>query len=493
MTTAASADPPATPIPVHSLARFVTFGAVASLVNFAASIARNKALALTVGPDGIGVIGEAMQISSLAMTLAALAGGPVLGGAVASAMRDASAERSRTVLTTSLALGLGLGLVGAVAGVAFSPLVVGASWHLSTRFAVGIAVGASLVSVVPTTLATGMAARKDTFGATVAALVSSFFGAAVTVWLALTFGLVGALWSLVVTAVVTLVATTAFAWRSARGRESLEPILRWDSTHAKTCVTLGVAGLLGSLAQQGSLVAIRSTLEKVGGAAEGAVLNGQFQAAFGLEAQLFALGMTGLFAYYWPQFGTARNADETSAHLARITTFILKTFPPLVLAAVFARREIITILFSDRFHVATDVLVWYLAAATPKALLYTYGAPLYFTGKPLRFAALGVLGFGILGAVSVAATLRLGIVGVGVGQLAGVIIHLVLAMAFTRATIRVRLRVPRALVAVAFAGVVLALDWATRDAPVLRWSLFGVTLVWIGFNLLQWLRPALRK
>jgi PST family polysaccharide transporter len=466
----------------------MTLGALASLVNVAASIARNKALALTVGPEGIGILGEASQVASFAVALAALATGPVLGGAVAGASRDNVPERARAAIATSLVLGCGLGITGAALAIVAAPAVVGSSWPVSTRTAIALAVAASIVGQVAATLSTGMAALEDTYGTTVAALLSSFIGSAITVWMSVAFGLPGALWSLPASAAVTLAATAAFAWRARRWRALLLPDGGLSGPYAWLSISIGAAGLLGSIAQQTSLVGIRATLEHVGGSQGGALLNGQFQAAFGLEAQFFAFTMTGLFTYYWPQFGIARSAEETSVLLDRVTSFILKTFPPVALAGVLARRELIALLFSDRFRVATDLLAWYLAASTPKALLYAYGAPLYFAGKPVRFAAMGALGFGFLGLLSIGLALRFGIIGVAVGQFVGVIVHLAMAMALTRFTIGARLRAHRALVALALAAGLLAIDAIAAERRIVRWTLLALTLAWIGVNALKRIR-----
>lgn len=481
----------AAPSTGQSLARFMTLGAVATLGNVVASIVRNKALALTVGPEGVGIIGEATQLASSAVILGALAGGPALGGAVAKAAKSGSPLSVRTAISTSLALGTVLELAGAVLAVAFAPIVFGGGWSVSTRGTVAIAAASALVGFLATTLSTAMASLEDTFGTVFAALASSALGAIVSVWLSVTFRLEGAIWSLLLSAIVTLAATSAFAWRRAEGRTLLFPILRYDAAFARACASIGAAGLVGSIALGAASVAIRAALERVGGPGEGSVLNGQLQVAIGLEAQFYTFAMAGLLTYYWPQFGAARSAADTAALLDRATAFILKTFPPMILAGVLVRRELISLLFSDRFRVASDVAVWYFAAAIPRAMLTAYQMPLYFIAKPARYAALGVVGYGTLGVVSVGLTLVFGIRGVGMGQLIGITLHLLMAVALMKRSVEANLRAYRAGIGFAFGLFVLLADALTAGHDMVRWSLAAASVGWAAINVARRVRHKL--
>src|SRR6266436_860322 len=84
--------------------QFAAVGAATAMVTVVLSIVRNKTVALTVGPLGVGIVAEVSQLLTLAAAVVSVASGPALLKWVSQAHASADRHRIEVGLGTAVVL-----------------------------------------------------------------------------------------------------------------------------------------------------------------------------------------------------------------------------------------------------------------------------------------------------------------------------------------------------------------------------------------------------
>lgn len=476
--------------PRTDVGKFVALGAILTAVGFLTSLIRSKVVAVRIGPEGVGVLGEAMQMASIAMLGASLAASPALTAAVGRAHGAEDLPGIRRAVSSSATLALILGVPGMLIMILVSGWVPhGTSWPMSIFAAVALASVGGLLGAVQSVIVTSMAGIGQAARTARVTVGAGVAGTAVMISLAWPFGTAGALLSLPVTGAIG-VALALWSARSARNGEPILAGLQLDRVHVKACLALGTASLLGMVVQQAGIAGVRLALLHVGGPQRGAELNGYFQAAIGIEGQFLNVAMYGLLTFFWPRFAAAKKPQELASLINQISGYLLGWLPGIVIVAVLLRDEAIRLLFSARFLPTGDVLMWTLPAVFPKAVAYVYGGPLLYHARARTVALVTVCGSLISGIGAATAVLLTGrLEMLGAAQFIAGMIHLVITVSVSHASVGTPLQGKLLLAAGAVPALALGLAAATSGLP---WARYTCAAIIVG-GIVVTQRSALRN
>jgi PST family polysaccharide transporter len=253
-----------------------------SIVNIGFAIIRNKAMALLLGPSGVGLMGLYSSIIDLTQTLAGLGISPSGVRQIAEATATQDEERiARTTLMlrrVSIVLGLlGAALLGLLA-LPVARFTFGDDTHVVAVALLGIAVCLQLISAAQMALVQGM--RRISHLAQIT-MLGAFFSTAIGIPMVYFFGEAG----IVPAFIAMALASLATSWWYAR-QIKIKPIklsTREVSQEAAALLKLGVVFMASAFLTTGAAYAIRLIVLKHAG----------FEAA-GLYQAAWALG--GLYA-----------------------------------------------------------------------------------------------------------------------------------------------------------------------------------------------------
>ncbi len=418
----------------HSIGTAAVLGAVASAGTAALGIVRSKVTALVLGPTGIGMTAEILQITTLFTAPAAMFTGPAFVAAVARARADQDRTSVTRLYFGAFSGALLLSGIGGAAAILASRLLLPdpwgpAVWPLMVLSAVGGVVAA--LASVPAQLMVGHALLR---ALTVATLVSAAVQTALIAAGTVAFGLTGQFLALAVGPAASLAIILSFGARSA-------PELRWrpawsfDRRFAVDAARLGGTALAASLGLQGALVFIRWSLERAGGPEQ----NGQFQAAWMIGNVYFGLVLTALANYSFPRYAAARDARELGAEVAAAGRFVLRAAPPLILIVIAARVVLVRALYSTRFDPAVEVMGLMMVGDLAKAIVWVQHGALLARSRLRAYLVVEVTAIALLTAGTALLVPRLGLPGVGYAYIGCYVVAVPVATAALRSAAGVSL------------------------------------------------------
>lgn len=483
------AGPGATP--AAGVERFAQMGLLTSGVTVALGVVRSKLVAVKLGPLGVGIVAEVTQLLTLAGVIATVASSPALLRWISESIRDNDGERLDRGLGTSLALAVVLGGIATVACVVVAPWLLPSDWPVNRELAVALSGVSIMLYAMTACVLTVHVGASDLTAISLSSLGGGILGTLALVVLVWFGGLQGQFIAIAVGGAFAFAVPVVLLRRRKRPPVSLRPA--WDGEFARQAFTIGATSLVSGFVAQGLLTAIRFILEHEGARTEGAVLNGNFQAAYVIGTTYFQAVLQGVGQFYFPRYAAARTADELTNEVHGAASFVLRYTPMLAFLAISYADVIVHALYSDKFRLASEMLGFMLAADILKAASWSYAGPLPMRGRVSAFLVTEVSAFALGIPLYWMAIHFLGPQAVGVGMLGNTAIYLMVAMAVTRRSCGVRAEPRHIVAALGLALSAAGYAFLLVRYPWLRWpmtALVGIAAAATGVfsGILSWVR-----
>lgn len=325
-----------------------------SVVNIAFAAVRNKAIAVLLGPDGVGLMGLLSMVVDLAQTLAGL--GVQASGVrqVAEAVGTGDVDRIALTTTVLKRVSLVLGVAGALLLATFSlpiaQFTFGDHTHAAGLALLSIAVFLRTVSGGQTALIQGLRRISDLAWIN---MFGAFASTVISIPLIFLLGERGIVPSIIGIGVATLATSwwysrkirlPATSLSTKQLRQELAPLLK-----------LGFAFMASAFLGVGATYAVRIIILRLGGI-EAA---GLYQAAWSLGGLYAGFILQAMGTDFYPRL-TAVSADDGQCNRlvneqAQIS--ILLAGPGLI-ATLTAAPLLMTLFYSSEFQAAVDLLRW---------------------------------------------------------------------------------------------------------------------------------------
>lgn len=325
----------------------------ASLINIVVGVLRQKALALLLGPAGVGLVGLFQSVVTMCAAVAGMGVGNAGTRQIAEAAGDGDPRRLAVARKALFRLTLLLALVGAaalwllrhsLAEAVFRDPAAAASFGI-LALAVALTIGAASQLA----LLVGMQRIGDVARVTVlSALVSTVAGVA-----AVALYRERALLFFVVSAPIAAIAVGwIYTARLAGGRapsvRTAELAPQW-----RAMLALGIAATVAGLASTGSQLVARAWIQRE----LGPVPLGAFQAASVITVTYLGFVLQAMSTDYYPRLTKAIGDRAAANRLVNEQAEIaLMLGGPILLVMMGAAPAAVTILYSSKFAGAADLL-----------------------------------------------------------------------------------------------------------------------------------------
>jgi antigen flippase len=473
VTRAANAPPAAgTSIGVE---RFAQMGLLTSGVTVALGIVRSKLVAVKLGPLGVGIAAEVTQLLALAGVVATVASSPALLKWISESVRDNDGKRLERGLGTALVLAVLLGGTATLICIAIAPGILPSDWPINRELAVAFSGASIVLYAMAACVLTVHVGASDLKAISLSSLLSGVLGTVALVVLVWFGGLEGQFVAIAVGGAFAFAVPAVLLKRRRTPPVVLRPA--WDGEFARQAFTIGATSLVSGYVAQGLLSAIRFILEHEGAGTNGAVLNGNFQAAYAIGTTYFQAVLQGVGQFYFPRYAAARTAEELTTEVHGAATFVLRYTPLLAFLAISHRDVIVHLLYSDKFRLASAMLGFMFAADILKATSWSYAGPLPMRGRVRAFLVTEVSAFAFGVPLYWLAIHFIGPQAVGLGMLVNTAIYLAIAMGVTRRSCGVRVERMHIVAAVGLALLAAGYTVLLAHYEWLRWPMTAVVVV----------------
>ena len=325
-----------------------------AVVNIGIGIIRTKAMALLLGPAGVGLMGLYFSILNLAQSVAGLGINSSGVRQIADAAGSGDAKRIGRTAAVLRRTAIGLGLAGAVLLVLFSKpisvLTFGNDRHTGAVAALSIALFLICVSGGQAALIQGLRRISDLARM---GIWAGFFGLIITIPLIFFFREKGIVPSLIAGAgVMVLVAR----WYTGRIQVQAEPltVAEWKQ-ETGALLKLGLAFAASAVLTMGAAYAIRLiVLRKIGFEAAGL-----YQSAWTLGGLYVGFILQAMTADFYPRLTAAAGDNPECNRLVNEQAHIgLLLAGPGVMATMTFAPLVIALFYSSKFAAAVEPLRW---------------------------------------------------------------------------------------------------------------------------------------
>jgi O-antigen/teichoic acid export membrane protein len=339
--------------------RFLRFaiGGSAPLAGGVLGILRNKWLAVHLEAAGLGVLAQVIAGQNWLGAVCGLGMGVslarVIGSATAKDDEDAIRRATSTASTLIGLCSLAICAAGLIAAPAISRALLGTDVHATL-------VRISLLGVIGFAaqgLAQGVfAGRSDVRAPLTLAVVGGMVALLATLVLVPRFGLAGGALGSALLFPVGVAGAFAIHRRGYARLFSPRPRPRIDSATARGLLAVGSAALGLSLADQGTMIALRSHYLR----ANGIEANGLLQSAVALAQQFGGLFYAYLTGYAFGKISGERDAAGVAAYTRRHWIPFMLLAATASAIAITATTPLLHLFYSSRFDPARPMLAWML-------------------------------------------------------------------------------------------------------------------------------------
>ncbi|MCO5062873.1 MAG: O-antigen translocase [Rhizobiaceae bacterium] len=324
-----------------------------SLINIAFGIIRSKAMALLIGPAGIGYLGVYTLIVDLSVCLAGLG---VNNSGVRQIAEANSTHDETQVARTAIALKWTTFALGCLGGLALALLALPLS-HLTFSdgaFALGIAclglaVFFRLTAAGQTALILGLRRISDV---AMLGILGTAIGTPLTIAIIYFWREDGIVASIVVGTASMLLMSW---WYVRKVKIQNVPFGRGELVaEARPLLALGVAFMVGELLTMATAFVVRLLLIQH----EGIVGAGLYQAAWTLGGIYIGFILQAMGADFYPRLTEARDDERSNQLINEQTEIGLLIGGPGLIATLVLAPTILTLLYSSEFSPAASALRW---------------------------------------------------------------------------------------------------------------------------------------
>jgi antigen flippase len=363
------------------------------VVNVAIRIVRTKALAVLLGPAGVGLMGVYESIANLAQSIAGMginsSGVRQIAEAVGTGETDRIARTVAVLRRTSILLGI----LGAVLLVVFSrqvsTLTFGSDQHASAVALLSLAVCFGLVSGGQGALIQGMRRISDLARM---GILGTLFGTMISVPVVYFMGEKGVVPSLVGVAAMTIITS----WWYSRKVHVNPPAMNGSQVkqEAAGLLKLGFAFMASGCLMTGAAYAVRTmVLRMVGFEAAGL-----YQSAWALGGLYVRFILQAMGADFYPRLtAVAKDNSACNRTVNEQAQISLLLAGPGVIATLTFAPVVISLFYSGRFDGAVGVLRWFCLSTILQTItvpvgyvILAKGASKFFFGTELAWTVVNV-------------------------------------------------------------------------------------------------------
>lgn len=393
----------------------------AQVISIVIGIARTKVFALLVGPAGVGLFGLLNTLMTTAGTVMQMGMSAVGTRQVAEAQatgdpaRIALARRALTLATVVLAL---LGSSGmwllreqlAVHVLRNGALADGVGW-------IGLGVGLSVAAMSQTSLIQGLSRMWDLAWLRIGGAVLVALIGLPIIW---AFGVAAIPFFVILAPLASFAIGQVFVARIERPAvvpaKLAELVGQW-----RIFITLGLPVVVSSITGMVAAVWIQAHIK----AELGIAALGFYVAANTIASQYSSLVLTAMLGDYFPRLSVVIKDREAARRLVNQQTEVaILLAGPLILAIFALAPWVITLLYSEEFVRAANVLRWQALGA----LLMVIGWPMSFillaAGAGRAYVVTGVVPMLVMVGATWLLMDRYGLIGAGMGYLVAYLVYL---------------------------------------------------------------------
>lgn len=354
----------------------------ASVINIVLGIARMKAAAIFIGPAGVGLIGILNNLTGVATTVAAMGVGNVgvrqIAEAVGKNDETAIAHARRALFWATLFLAvLGAGIFWLLRGVLADKVLHDPSMSNDVGW-LALAVGLAIVSVTQSALLNGLRRIGDLSRVSVySGLLSTIFGVmALSLW-----GMNGLIAYILITPIASFLLGHWYVSKLPKVAEVSVSISELREQW-RTLARLGFAFMLSGLALMLGQLLVRSLIQKE----LGLDALGHFQAAWAISMTYIGFVLGAMGADYYPRL-TAAISDHAAVNrmVNEQTEVALLLAGPVFIAMMALAPWVISLLYSEEFQPASDVLHWQILGDLLKVASWPLGFIILAAGDGKTF------------------------------------------------------------------------------------------------------------
>jgi PST family polysaccharide transporter len=352
-----------------------------SAVNIAVGIVRTKAMAVLLGPAGVGLFGLYSSIADLTLSIAEMginsSGVRQIAEAVGSNSRERIARTGIVLRRTSFVLGL----IGAAMLVALSApisiLTFGDKRHAGAVCLLAIAVFCRLVSAGQGALIQGMRHIGDLAKM---GILGAVFGTLATIPLVYVLREKGIVPSLIVVGATTI----GTSWRYSR-KVQIQAISITSSevrVEALALLKLGFAFMASGLMMMGTAYVVRVIiLRKLGYEA-----TGFYQSAWTLGGLYLGFILQAMGADFYPRLTAQANNNVACNRMVNEQARVgLLLAGPGVIATLTFAPLVIALFYSSKFAAALELLRWICLGVTLRVITWPIGYIILAKGNQTLF------------------------------------------------------------------------------------------------------------
>ena len=340
-----------------------------SLINIAIGIVRTKAMAMLLGPAGVGLMGLYGSITDLTISIAGMGINSSGVRQIAAAVGSGDTERIARTAVVLRRISFFLGVLGAVLLAIFSrpvsTLTFGSDQHATAVALLSIVVFFTLVSASQGALIQGMRRISDMAKM---GILGTLFGTVTSIILVYFLREEGLVPSLILIAAMTILTS----WWYSRKINIQIPAISASQVgqEAAALLKLGFAFMASGLMMSGAAYAVRLiVVRKVGFDAAGL-----YQAAWALGGLYIGFILQAMGADFYPRL-TAIASDDTECNRVvneQAHVSLLLAGPGVIATLTFAPL-VIALFYTSKFEGAVEILRWLCLGMTLRVISWPMG------------------------------------------------------------------------------------------------------------------------
>jgi len=348
-----------------------------SILKIGLGIVRTKAMALILGPAGVGLLGLYGSIGDLAQSIAGMGINSSGVRQIAEAVGTGEADRIARTVTTLRRVAAVLGALGALLLVTFcapvARLSFGDSRHAGAVALLGLAVFFGAVSGGQMALVQGMRRIRDLAMANV---LGAFYGTLFGIAIVYLYGERGVVPSLVCAAGMGIVTSWWYSRKINVRRVTMR--LADISNEISSLLKLGFVFMAAGLMALGGAYLVRiAVVRRLGVEAAGF-----YQAAWALGGLYIGIILQAMGADFFPRLSAVANDNAECNRLVNEQTEVgLLLAGPGVLGTLTFAPLVIQLFYSDRFGPAVEILRWLCLGMMLRVITWPLGFILLAKGE----------------------------------------------------------------------------------------------------------------
>ena len=351
---------------------------LSTFVTMLIGFARAKFLAVSLGPDGVGIFSQAVTFFQSVEALCGLGISLGITKYVSEAWKSRSFNGVKNIVVSSLRLQsfsfILFFMLAALFSCGISRFVFSSAEYAWPVVMLSSAVIFSIFLISIESVLLGMG-RADIFSS--ARIVYTVAGLLVLM-IAVSFAKVtGAIVYIALNAVLALAVTAYFlirVFKKESGRSLADITKRFfkadrGENYSSKLISYGAVMLTVSTISWFSILIVRSILIKNGGASD----NGLFQVAFALVSYYTPFFTNGVWGYLFPRLSAIKKAREFNVEINKTLRFILLFLTPSVIIVFLLKRVLVLLIFSKEFMGSLEIFPLYLLGSFLFLISYILG------------------------------------------------------------------------------------------------------------------------